>query len=119
MLANDPAAAVEAIQAVQQQSAHQAGELSCHICGLSGLDEDGLHLHVPMYHSMQPEANSIQPTHCPLCQIPQRDMERNNFYLHLHNAHGPEASREPHFPDSNAFTWVVCRRPSDGRFLMV
>lgn len=44
---------------------------------------------------------------------------RGNFYLHLHNEHGPPDEREPPFPAFDAFSWVVCRRPSDGKFLMV
>jgi len=118
MLANDASAVMDGLAHVARQPKDR-GQFVCQICGMSELGEDALHLHVPLYHSMQPEANSIQPQSCPICRIPKAQMERSNFYLHLHNQHGPVDQREPHFPDFNAFTWVVCRRPSDGKFLMV
>lgn len=111
------------------------GDYSCPQCGLSGLTEDALHLHFPLYHST---TGNIDTT-CPVCQAKCR-AKRGGFdvtdctidtalahdsqiftlsQVHMHNCHGPMGEREPPRPNYNAFAWVVCRRPSDGRFVMV
>eukprot|EP00933_Yihiella_yeosuensis_P017391 TRINITY_DN14534_c0_g1_i1.p1 TRINITY_DN14534_c0_g1~~TRINITY_DN14534_c0_g1_i1.p1 ORF type:complete len:282 (-),score=33.74 TRINITY_DN14534_c0_g1_i1:169-954(-) len=86
---------------------------------MAELSENALHHHIPLYHSMQSDSNK-KPACCPICRLPPEKLQpRGNYYVHLHNEHGPPEDREPHFPDFNAFAWVVCRRPSDGKFLLV
>jgi phosphatase NudJ len=58
--------------------------------------------------SSKEEENKIKPS-------PQF---RGPFAVHLHNEHGPEEEREPAFPAFSAFSWVICRRPSDGKVLL-
>lgn len=67
---------------------------------------------------MQADANARPPA-CLVCSRPVGELPKANFYVHMHNEHGPPEAREPCFPAFNAFAWVVCRRPSDGRFLLV
>jgi len=117
MLANEPGAVLQGLRQVARQYT-DPGRFTCHICGLQGMGENALHLHLPLYHSMQPDSNS-RPPFCVVCEKPVRSLSKSNFYVHLHNEHGPPEAREPVFPAFNAFAWVVCRRPSDGRFLMV
>merc|ERR1719499_2529197 len=95
----------------------ETGPYTCPCCRMGFLTENALHLHLPLYHSM--EGEMTHPERCPICACERKLYERKNFYLHLHNSHGPEHEREPHFPAFSAFTWIVCQRSSDGRFLIV
>ena len=52
---------------------------------------------------------------CPICDSSKL---RRPFAVHLHNEHGPVEEREPNFPQFSAFSWVICRRPSDGKLLL-
>ena len=85
---------------------------TCPTCGMPGLSEEALHLHFPLYHETEmPHAHD-----CPICHKTAADFRA--FAVHLHNEHGPVDEREPEFPVFAAFTWVVCRRPSDGKVLL-
>mmetsp|Transcript_56306 Transcript_56306/g.89416 ORF Transcript_56306/g.89416 Transcript_56306/m.89416 type:complete len:420 (+) Transcript_56306:58-1317(+) len=88
------------------------GELCCPTCKLDGLTENELHLHHPLYHSVEPNDFPL----CPICNHSTRKF--GNFPMHLHNDHGPIEGREPPRAPYAAFAWVVCRH-QDGRFLMV
>jgi len=86
------------------------GQYACPHCGLTGLTEEALCTHMPLYHTTEP--NSAAP--CPICS------SRNSALVcHLKQTHGPLEDREPPAPPYPAFAWCVCRRPSDGKFLMV
>eukprot|EP00996_Jenningsia_fusiforme_P003732 NODE_452_length_2238_cov_30.708086_g418_i0.p1 GENE.NODE_452_length_2238_cov_30.708086_g418_i0~~NODE_452_length_2238_cov_30.708086_g418_i0.p1 ORF type:complete len:239 (+),score=33.64 NODE_452_length_2238_cov_30.708086_g418_i0:1347-2063(+) len=63
-----------------------------------------------MFHSTQPNCGGV----CPVCHkfMP-------NMAIHIQMSHGREELRGPRPPVWAAFSWVVCHRPSDGRFLMV
>lgn len=89
---------------------------SCPVCAQSGLSEDTLHAHQPLYH-----ANFVQrkPIECPICHKSQKV-----FGPHLQNDHGPPSRGEA--PSEhvvlnviNPVVLSVVRRPSDGKFLMV
>ena len=118
MLAHDAAAVEQGLRSVVRQFdavalPNQSGRVySCPECGLAGLSEDALHLHFPLYHSME----MTRPHDCPICD--RRASEYRAFAVHLHNEHGPVEEREPAFPAFDAFSWVICRRPSDGRLLL-
>eukprot|EP00931_Biecheleriopsis_adriatica_P103188 TRINITY_DN78058_c0_g1_i1.p1 TRINITY_DN78058_c0_g1~~TRINITY_DN78058_c0_g1_i1.p1 ORF type:complete len:363 (-),score=31.84 TRINITY_DN78058_c0_g1_i1:87-1076(-) len=117
MLANDSMAVLDGIKNVHLQCT-ELGCMTCHICGMTGLNENPLRLHLPLYHSMESAATS-NPTSCPICSCEPSAFIRKSFYLHLHNEHGPLCSRERKFPIFCAFSWIVCRRRSDGYFLLV
>jgi phosphatase NudJ len=86
------------------------GAHNCPKCGLSGLSENSLHLHMHFHHACDP--NMRCP--CPIC-----GQRVGNMEVHVHNEHGPLEEREP-LPASYAvFAWCVCQRPTDGKFLMV
>eukprot|EP00746_Dinoflagellata_sp_MGD_P019984 gnl/MRDRNA2_/MRDRNA2_14645_c0_seq1.p1 gnl/MRDRNA2_/MRDRNA2_14645_c0~~gnl/MRDRNA2_/MRDRNA2_14645_c0_seq1.p1 ORF type:complete len:389 (-),score=74.47 gnl/MRDRNA2_/MRDRNA2_14645_c0_seq1:82-1248(-) len=86
------------------------GTYACPICGLSGLTENALHLHVPFQHAAEP--NFKGP--CPIC-----NKVTSNQALHLHNEHGPPEAREPPFAPFGAFSWIVCRSRLNGKFIMI
>lgn len=92
------------------QQNYTGGTLVCPTCGFKGLNEDQLHLHHELHHAVDPNHRAV----CPVCGISAR-----NFALHIHNEHGPLDNREPPHAPYAAFAWVVCRRPSDGKFLLV
>merc|ERR1712224_829567 len=86
---------------------------SCPGCGMTGLSEDGLWHHYPLYHSCQPNIDAT----CPICDI-TCVAHRGGPDVHIHNNHGPVEGREPVQPRFAAFAWVVCTN-AEGRFLMV
>ena len=110
MVTNDEAAVREALRRVAAQG-KGGGHLTCPTCRLPGLTEDELHLHCPLYHASEPNQGG---TCCPVCLA-----ITDKPAVHIHNSHGPAGSREPGKPDFAAFAWVVCRRRSDGKFVMV
>eukprot|EP00618_Florenciella_parvula_P017922 CAMPEP_0119488486 /NCGR_PEP_ID=MMETSP1344-20130328/14251_1 /TAXON_ID=236787 /ORGANISM="Florenciella parvula, Strain CCMP2471" /LENGTH=427 /DNA_ID=CAMNT_0007523443 /DNA_START=59 /DNA_END=1342 /DNA_ORIENTATION=+ len=119
MLAHDDAAVEQGLRTIMRQFdaaasvPNPSGRVySCPECGLAGLSEDALHLHFPLYHSME----NTRAHDCPICD--RRASEFRAFAVHLHNEHGPIEEREPAFPAFAAFSWVVCRRPSDGKLLL-
>ena len=121
MMANDWNAVVQGVEEVLSQT-RGGGDYSCHICGCGPLTEDALHRHNPLFHSCEAEPMNPEARWpiCPICGKTHGESGyRRNFAVHLHNHHGPVEDREPHFPSLAAFTWIVCRRPDDGRFLMV
>jgi 8-oxo-dGTP pyrophosphatase MutT (NUDIX family) len=75
------------------------------------LTENELHAHYPLYHSTDPNSEFI----CPICQ----KVTKPNDQVHIHNKHGPIEEREPKAPEFAAFSWVIIRRDSDGKFAMV
>jgi phosphatase NudJ len=117
MLANDDAAVDAGIGRVVSQWGASLAEgdklYQCPTCGMDGLSEDALRLHYPLYHTTE-----MTPCcDCPVCG--RKSGEFRAFAIHIHNEHGPAEDREPQFPDFNAFSWVVCRRPRDGKLLLV
>jgi len=90
------------------------GSYKCPSCGLNGLTEAALHRHYTLYHSTEPNITA----ECPICHKTAK-AERGGPDVHIHNHHGPPEEREPPKPAFAAFSWVVVRRPSDGRFLLV
>jgi len=90
------------------------GDFACPSCGLSGMTEDELHLHHPLYHTCEPNTNCT----CPICGESSSTTRQANFAVHLHNSHGPHEEREPPPAPYAAFAWTVCRR-KDGCFLLV
>jgi len=78
----------------------------------TGLSEEALAEHMPLYHGTEPNMRGK----CPVCGDPCR---RVPLVVHLHNEHGRLDAREPPPAPYPAFAWSVCRRPSDGKFLLV
>lgn len=91
---------------------------SCPFCGKSGLDEDQLWRHCPLYHINEKNTEGIT---CPIC----REKPRGPFQVHMHNAHGPpgrhEMTSEFHMSDSTlySFALVVCHNKKFNSFLLV
>ena len=130
MLASQPCSVAAAVAKVVRTHALPATAtlptFACPACGIDKLSEDQLHAHFPLFHSTQPNAAAD----CPICQPCAGtgaagssggccDGERGGFAVHLHNRHGPACEREPPPPAFAAFAWLVCRRASDGKFLLV
>lgn len=112
MLAHDCASVGTALRMVAAQTQQAAGSNSCPTCGLSGMGEDQLRMHYPLYHQCE-----APPRHdCSLCG--RSACSYRAFAVHLHNHHGPVDDREPAYPAFAAFAWVVCQRPSDGKVLL-
>eukprot|EP00239_Pterosperma_sp_CCMP1384_P005134 CAMPEP_0197850314 /NCGR_PEP_ID=MMETSP1438-20131217/15004_1 /TAXON_ID=1461541 /ORGANISM="Pterosperma sp., Strain CCMP1384" /LENGTH=319 /DNA_ID=CAMNT_0043463423 /DNA_START=266 /DNA_END=1222 /DNA_ORIENTATION=- len=88
---------------------------SCPICGMRELTETALHLHVPLYHQTHTSEYGVQ---CPVC-LGVEGEHFHSFAVHVHNEHGPIDEREAKVPAFGAFSWVVCRRPSDAKYLLV
>lgn len=107
--------AVESVTRFIASQGSRGGRFACPGgCGIGCLTEDELHRHFPLYHSCEPNITVA----CPICNriADERD---GGIDVHLHNEHGPFEDREPERAPYAAFSWVVCQRPSDGRFLMV
>eukprot|EP00048_Salpingoeca_helianthica_P021701 m.13919 g.13919 ORF g.13919 m.13919 type:complete len:313 (+) comp6307_c0_seq1:35-973(+) len=87
------------------------GKLSCPYCPLQ-LTAEQLWWHVPLYHIESTRKHGM----CPICNVSQRVIQ-----VHIHDSHVPPGQ---HKEDQtglplHAFSIVVCRRPADGKFLMV
>eukprot|EP00930_Biecheleria_cincta_P034239 TRINITY_DN23676_c0_g2_i1.p1 TRINITY_DN23676_c0_g2~~TRINITY_DN23676_c0_g2_i1.p1 ORF type:complete len:384 (-),score=72.88 TRINITY_DN23676_c0_g2_i1:83-1234(-) len=87
------------------------GSYTCPNCGMSDLDENGLHLHMHMHHAVDPNTEGGA---CPICS-----QRTGNLEVHVHNHHGPPEEREPEPAHYAVFSWCVCRRSRDGKFLLV
>jgi len=87
------------------------GSYACPTCGMSDLDENGLHLHMHMHHAVDPNTEGGA---CPICRC-----RPGNLEVHVHNQHGPPEEREPEPACFAVFAWCVCRRSRDGKFLLV
>mmetsp|Transcript_10330 Transcript_10330/g.22794 ORF Transcript_10330/g.22794 Transcript_10330/m.22794 type:complete len:435 (-) Transcript_10330:454-1758(-) len=90
------------------------GPYECPACTLPGLTEEGLRTHYFLHHTAEPNIIAT----CPICNI-SCSAGRSCLPVHLHNAHGHVSTREPRRPHYPAFAWNVCRRKSDGKFLLV
>lgn len=103
--------------AAAKSSSSPAPVYSCPFCTMSGLPEDALHLHTPLFHA-NTRQDHRQKLSCPVCRVPQR-----NLCVHLYNHHGPqgrgEVENEEQLPNViYPYALVIVRRPSDGKFLM-
>eukprot|EP00741_Cyanophora_paradoxa_P005340 tig00000880_g5179.t1 len=88
---------------------------TCPECNRRGLTEDQLWQHQQLFHSHEPNVSA----RCPICRKDQK-----NWATHVHHSHGPmgrgELPRETREAlPLYAFALLVCRRPSDGKFLLV
>jgi len=95
------------------------GKLTCPYCNFSSLTEDGLWIHLPLYHVNV--SNSIKISSCPLClkkPVP-------NLPVHYRNMHGPcgrgEIISEFNHEDVTlyAFSLVVVFNKKKDSFLLV
>jgi len=114
MVTSDPGSVATAIGRAAPPFGREPGAYRCPSCGMEGLTENGLHLHFPLYHSAECNIDCVCPICSQACQA-----KRGGADVHIHNHHGPAENREAPTPEFSAFAWVVCRRPSDGRFIMV
>lgn len=116
-VADDPTALSSALSTIIRTRAHRSGEplFSCPYCGMKELTSEALWLHMPLYHiNMRAPVGRVK---CPVCSASVRE-----FQVHMHEDHrpafaGPGEDRSP--MRLHAFGLVVCRRPSDGKFLLV
>ena len=115
MVTSYPAALQQALAEVASTRA-SGGALRCGYCGLEGLSESGLHRHLDLYHTYEPNVEAP----CPLCGD-RTPAQRGGLAVHFHNSHGPPERREHPIGRCSlaAFALVVCQRPSDGKFLLV
>lgn len=105
-----------AVLAMLHDMHHGGGNLECPFCAFKGLTEDGLHLHLPLFHCY--EDNPPSPP-CPVCVRDGRVSRRGDcFYVHYHNRHGPVVAREPPMPAMACFSLGVVRSPLTGQFLL-
>lgn len=88
------------------------GKFACPMCGLPDLTEEALRMHMFLHHEAEPNPRGLD---CPICG----QGGGINLPVHLHNDHGDLATREPPRAPYSAFAWTVCRRRSDGKFLLV
>lgn len=107
----------------KQQHRKERRGYQCPYCGLAPLTEDELWEHVPLYH-INASNRSAASFPCPVCGVlPAQQGEY--FQPHLHNAHGPPGRGEGHSeyqekaPHLYTFALVLCRRPADGKYLLV
>ncbi|CAI5734225.1 unnamed protein product [Hyaloperonospora brassicae] len=91
---------------------------TCPFCSKTGLNEDQLWRHCPLYHINEKNTDGVT---CPIC----RETIRGPFQVHMHNAHGPpgrhEMASEFHMADSTlySFALVVCHNRKHNSFLLV
>jgi 8-oxo-dGTP pyrophosphatase MutT (NUDIX family) len=98
-------------------SSMRSGDMVCPYCNMDGFSEDELWYHNPLYHVNCVNHESVN---CPLCRKSCHREQGTPYPVHLRNKHGPcgrgEIQSEHH---TGLFAIVVCRRPSDGKYLMV
>ncbi|KAI8802113.1 hypothetical protein BJ742DRAFT_912780 [Cladochytrium replicatum] len=91
-------------------------EYSCPYCGLE-FTISKLRVHVPLYHTQEPGG-----TVCSVCKESVAGLPKHLDKAHGDGTEGGSAGvlrRKPVNHRQPVFALVVCRRPSDGRFLMV
>ncbi|KAI8802647.1 hypothetical protein BJ742DRAFT_778017 [Cladochytrium replicatum] len=91
-------------------------EFSCPYCGLE-FTISKLRAHVPLYHAQEPGG-----TVCSICKENVAGLPKHLDKAHGDGSEGGSGSmlrRKPVNHRQPVFALVVCRRPSDGRFLMV
>jgi len=111
MVTSSIPAVAEALRRVAAALSSQ-GPYACPHCGLGGLSEEALRDHLPLYHAAQPNVKGV----CPICE---KMCDRLPLVVHLQQRHGPVQDREPPPAPYPAFAWSVCRRETDGKFLLV
>lgn len=117
MVTNDLKSLKEALIIVKEFISH-SGTYVCPLCKGGKLTEDELLRHTFLYHN-QLTSSHLKQT-CPVCSVPVDPLP-----VHLFNEHGP-CGRKESTPEHDlkvrhtyTFTLVVCRRKSDGKFLLV
>ncbi|KAJ1569984.1 hypothetical protein HK096_007219 [Nowakowskiella sp. JEL0078] len=87
------------------------GSLVCPKCFIGGLSPQALYDHMPLYHIN----DKLIPGKCPVCLKSEPDLQ-----LHIHKTHNPSNEYENDTAGPlYAFGLVVCRRESDGKYLLV
>eukprot|EP00301_Raphidiophrys_heterophryoidea_P016795 c26450_g1_i1.p1 GENE.c26450_g1_i1~~c26450_g1_i1.p1 ORF type:complete len:390 (+),score=78.15 c26450_g1_i1:25-1170(+) len=86
---------------------------TCPLCKTHKLSEDGLWVHYPLYHVNHQNV----ALGCPICS---KYAGGEPLPVHIHNHHGPISRGVlPSEDATGTFSLGICRRPSDGKFLMV
>jgi len=116
MVTHDAAAIVHVLSLIKN-ILQQEGRLLCFYCSTRGFTEDSLWDHGTLYHVNDP--NVPVGSKCPCCSFVTTDYYP--LQVHYRNCHGPCGRGEvkPEEDYTGIFGLVVCRRPSDGKFLMV
>eukprot|EP00591_Stephanopyxis_turris_P005995 CAMPEP_0195518322 /NCGR_PEP_ID=MMETSP0794_2-20130614/12677_1 /TAXON_ID=515487 /ORGANISM="Stephanopyxis turris, Strain CCMP 815" /LENGTH=398 /DNA_ID=CAMNT_0040647265 /DNA_START=239 /DNA_END=1435 /DNA_ORIENTATION=- len=122
MVSSDESAIAKAIsQVFYCVDKSQVGIYSCPWCDASGMTEDQVWIHGPLYHiNASNDRHALMKTDCPICNHVQPIMQ-----THIHKHHGPWARKtmlsEVQRESSNmlyAFGLVVVRHPN-GKYLLV
>lgn len=111
------AQAIHSVVTALHDDARITGRYTCPFCSKTGLTEDQLWRHCPLYHINEVNA----PRQCPICKY----VSKRPFQVHMHNTHGPpgrgDAISEFNIKDTvmYAFSLVICRHPVTKKFLLV
>jgi ADP-ribose pyrophosphatase YjhB (NUDIX family) len=90
----------------------------CPRCGLDNFTPENLSTHCSLYHTCEP--NVGREDMCPVCGHDcSRKQGGRGLTVHLRHKHGPAHLRAEPRASFAAFSWIVCRRDIDGKFLMV
>eukprot|EP00470_Lotharella_oceanica_P009821 CAMPEP_0170200652 /NCGR_PEP_ID=MMETSP0040_2-20121228/69976_1 /TAXON_ID=641309 /ORGANISM="Lotharella oceanica, Strain CCMP622" /LENGTH=251 /DNA_ID=CAMNT_0010450837 /DNA_START=597 /DNA_END=1352 /DNA_ORIENTATION=- len=114
MLTFETNALIRAMTDVAKQFVPGLGSLRCPYtwCNIGGLSEDALWTHLQLYHCNH---KNVKEHRCPICNV----VPPRNLQVHYRNSHGPVARGEiPKEESTGVFAIVICRRASDGKFLM-
>eukprot|EP00300_Choanocystis_sp_HF-7_P008505 c15943_g1_i2.p1 GENE.c15943_g1_i2~~c15943_g1_i2.p1 ORF type:complete len:407 (+),score=34.40 c15943_g1_i2:43-1263(+) len=123
MVTNNPEDVVKvcklALTPVVRSSTPRVPEFACPLCEFPGLTESELLVHTSLYHSGEPNEASI---FCPVCSLNCRP-NRVPWPVHMRKAHGRPPSRRSSSKSKahsvDPFVLIVCRRPEDGKFVMI
>jgi 8-oxo-dGTP pyrophosphatase MutT (NUDIX family) len=90
----------------------------CPRCGLDNFSPENLSTHCSLYHNS--ELHVGREDTCPICGHDcSHEQGGRGIVVHLRCKHGPAHLRGERCAPFAAFSWVVCRRDIDGKFLMV
>jgi len=98
---------------------NNSGSYTCPYCEMTGLDEDTLWEHCPLFHI---GAKTSKHPRCPICK--EKTNDDHPMQVHIRNAHGPPQRGEMisefkgKAPSIYVFSLVVVQR-SDKKFLLV
>lgn len=120
MVTNCSSSLIKALDKINLIINDKKGKMKCPLCETGDLSEDGLWLHLPLYHINEDPKVMKSIKKCPKC-------DKNpapNLQVHYRNLHGPCGRGEIKSEDYegvelHAFALVVVHRKEDNKFLLV